>query len=126
MFGGDLNAVNDKNVTPRHLATVSKARFRNEIIHALCLVGAAPCNPRKCNYQCNKPFSADQYPVGKHASRLFFMVSSCFHSSNCVRYFVLHFFFFLELRLFSSDAYFFLRTFTYVCSIRVNERVYVF
>ena len=29
------------------------------------------------------------------------------------------------LRLFSSDA-FFLRTFTYVCSIRVNERVYVF
>ena len=30
-----------------------------------------------------------------------------------------------DLRLFSSDA-FFLRTFTYVCSIRVNERVYVF
>ena len=29
------------------------------------------------------------------------------------------------LRLFSSDA-FFLRTFTYVCSIRVNEQVYVF
>lgn len=64
VFGGDLNAVNSKNQTPRHVATVSKARFRNEIIHALCLVGAAPCNPRKCNYQCNKPFSADQYPVG--------------------------------------------------------------
>ena len=31
----------------------------------------------------------------------------------------------LDLRLFSSDA-FFLRTFTYVCSIRVNERIYVF
>ena len=30
-----------------------------------------------------------------------------------------------DLRLFSSDA-FFLRTFTYVCSIRVNERIYVF
>ena len=30
-----------------------------------------------------------------------------------------------DLRLFSSDA-FFLRTFTYICSIHVNERVYVF
>ena len=30
-----------------------------------------------------------------------------------------------NLRLFFCDA-FFLRTFTYVCSIRVNERVYVF
>ena len=30
-----------------------------------------------------------------------------------------------DLRLFSSDA-FFLRTFTFVCTIGINERVYVF
>ena len=64
VFGADINAVNDKNETPRHLATVSKSRFRNQIIHALCLVGAAPCDPRKCNYQCNVPFKPSAYPLG--------------------------------------------------------------
>ncbi|CAB4016713.1 85 88 kDa calcium-independent phospholipase A2 isoform X2 [Paramuricea clavata] len=63
VFGGDINAVNKKNETPRHLATVSKSRFRNQIIHALCLVGTTPCDPRKCNYQCNVPFKPSTYPL---------------------------------------------------------------
>lgn len=65
MFGADINAVNSKKETSRHIATVSKSRFRNQIIHALCLVGAAPCNPRSCNYQCNVPFLPSKYPLGK-------------------------------------------------------------
>ena len=64
VFGADINAVNKKNETPRHLATISKSRFRNQIIHALCLVGAAPCDPRKCNYQCNVPFKPSAFPLG--------------------------------------------------------------
>ena len=68
VFGGDLNSVDEKNETPRHMATVSKSRFRNEIIHALCLVGAEPCDPRSCNYPCNKPFSGDQYSLGEDTS----------------------------------------------------------
>lgn len=65
VFGADLNAKNKKNETPRHLATISKSRFRNQMIHALCLVGAAPCDPRKCNYQCNTPFNSAAFPLGK-------------------------------------------------------------
>ena len=64
VFGADINAVNKRNETPRHLATISKSRFRNQIIHALCLVGAAPCDPRKCNYQCNVPFKPSAFPLG--------------------------------------------------------------
>ncbi len=62
--------MNKKKETPRHLATVSKSRFRNQIIHALCLVGAAPCDPRRCNYQCNVPFKPSAFPLGKHGSVL--------------------------------------------------------
>ena len=69
VFGADVNAVNKKNETPRHIATVSKSRFRNQIIHALCLVGAAPCDPRKCNYQCNVPFKPSTFAVGKFSQK---------------------------------------------------------
>ena len=76
VFGADVNAVNIKNETPRHLATVSKSRFRNQIIHALCLVGAAPCDPRKCNYQCNVPFKPSNYAVGKFVLKFDFNAES--------------------------------------------------
>ena len=67
VFGADVNAVNKKNETARHIATVGKSRFRKHIVHALCLVGASPCDPRKCNYPCNVPFSPSKFPLGKIA-----------------------------------------------------------
>ena len=96
VFGADVNAVNIKNETPRHLATVSKSRFRNQIIHALCLVGAAPCDPRKCNYQCNVPFKPSNYGVGKFVLKFDFNAESSlkFAAKNSPKH--PHFFCFLN------------------------------